>query len=198
MRVGEIGKDWLWEEEGRKKSTEGNPAGFGETESGWLQQWPCAFIQQSSLRLYQGYHTGFSYLSPEGPWWEEWSASVPPITSTPQQILFPAGCSTIGPNGATIPPQQPCKCSPSAGYLQCLWLLLSQDTHATDGQLWQGFGGLARPLHYGSSANVDSACPELNSPSFTDCSPHKVLFPDLSSTDDTLQANSRLSVSLLD
>lgn len=73
-----------------------------------------------------------------------------------------------------------------------------QDTHATDGQLWQGFGGLARPLHYGSSANVDSACPELNSPNFTDCSPHKVLFPDLSSTDDTLQANSRLSVSLLD
>lgn len=91
-----------------------------------LQQWPCTFILQLSLRLYQDYHTGFSYLSPEGPWWEEWSASLPPITSTPQQILFPAGCSTIGPNGATILPQQPCKCSPSAGYLQCLWLLLSK------------------------------------------------------------------------
>lgn len=31
----------------------------------------------------------------------------------------------------------------------CLWLLTSQDTHATDGQFWQGLSGLTRPLHDG-------------------------------------------------
>lgn len=130
-------------------------------------------------------HSAFSY-SQKNPSGEELPVSVFPIISTPRQILFSARCSTIGSNGGN-------HSSPVDSQMlnQCWIFIVLVASHLTGHPCCRGTA-LTGPLHHGNSVH-----PELNTPA-SPIAPHKALFPDLSSTDDTLQANSRLSVSLLD